>query len=76
MFTPDFIRENTVRLGRGRIIETSGEVTEGIEIFSGSDNSFIVGIREYAAINPEDAREDVILFPVVNLRRVEITSQD
>lgn len=76
MFTADYIRENTVRLGRGTIVETSGETFEGIEIFSGADNSIIVGVRQFAALNPEDAREDVILFPVANLRRVEILTQE
>lgn len=76
MFTPEFIRENTTRLGRGSVYQTNGEVNEGIELFYGSNTSMLFGLRKFAALDPADAREDVILYPVVNVLRVEITSQD
>jgi hypothetical protein len=76
MFTPAFIRENTTRLGRGTIVENSGEEHDDVELFSGSDPTIIVAIKQFAAIQESERREIVILFPTVNCRRFEIHSQE
>jgi hypothetical protein len=76
MFTPAFIRENTTRLGRGTVVENSGEEHDDVELFSGSDTSMIVAIKQFAAIQESERREIVIVFPVANCRRFEINSQE
>lgn len=75
MFTPEYVRENAARLGIGKIIETSGDITDNVELFIGSDQALILAIQKYASLDPNDVREDIILFPLVNIRKVVITSR-
>jgi len=74
MFTPEFIRENTLRMGRGEVIETSGETHKDVEIFAG-ENTFLA-IRTHAVLMATGPKEVVMIFPMSNVRRVEVTSQE
>jgi hypothetical protein len=76
MFTPDYIRKHAPRIGIGSVIESSGQEREELEIFRGSDPSFVIAIKKFAAIKESDRREIVVIFPMVNVRRIEIHSQE